>query len=245
MTILKMIALVLPFWFSGYDVDTEYYSEDTTVEISYKEGEHRFTKKQKGQISKVIIESEADIRKLLPTLPDGIGVELEIVDWDIEVVGGVTGRTETNDPPLVLIQISHVYPGGIDAAIHDGLKSTIYHEFHHLSRGWAIQDNKYGPGIDIATVNEGLAEVFAETYTGVAFEASSPPEEGDSWMKEILELPRNASYRDWMFEHPDGRRAIGYRTGNFLIRKAMASSGMDILELSSKSPDYLIKLAGY
>ena len=245
MTILKTIAIVLPFWFTGYDADTACYSEEPAVEITYKDGEHTFTDEQKEQISKVIIESEADIRKLLPTLPEGIQVELEIVDWDIEVVGGVTGRTETNNPPLVLLQLSHVYPGGIDAAITDGLKSTVYHEFHHLSRGWAIKDNKYGPGINIATVNEGLAEVFSETYTGVAFEASSPPEEGDSWMKEILALPTNASYRDWMFEHPDGRRAIGYRTGNYLIRKAMASSGLDILELSSKSPEFLIELAGY
>ena len=245
MTILKMMALVLPFWFSGYDADTDCYHEESPVEITYKDGEQVFTHDQKEKINQVILESESDVRKLLPTLPEGIQVELEIVDWDIEVVGGVTGRTETNTPPLVLLQISHIYPGGIDAAIDDGLKSTLYHEFHHLSRGWAIQDNKYGPGIDIATVNEGLAEVFAETYTGTAFEASSPPKDGDSWMKEILALPTNASYRDWMFEHPDGRRAIGYRTGNYLIRKAMASSGMDILELSKKSPEDLIELAGY
>ncbi|MBT8205414.1 MAG: DUF2268 domain-containing protein [Eudoraea sp.] len=245
MMIVKMIALLLPFWFTGYDIIPDYTEEDGPVEITYKDGEQTFNKEQKEQIGKIIFESEADIRKLLPTLPNGIRVELEIVDWDIEVVGGVTGRTETNNPPLVILQISHVYPGGLNAAINDGLKSTVYHEFHHLSRGWAIQDNKYGPGIDIATVNEGLAEVFAETYTGAAFEASSPPEDGDSWMKEILALPTNASYSDWMFEHPDGRRAIGYRTGNYLIRKAIATSGMDILELSSKSPENLIELAGY
>ncbi|MBT8179907.1 MAG: hypothetical protein HKP60_12390 [Eudoraea sp.] len=245
MMILKIMALLIPFWFTGFDIISDYTEEDSPVEIIYKDGEQTFNKEQKEQISKIIFESEADIRKLLPTLPEGIRVELELVDWDLDVVGGVTGRTETNEPPLVLIQISHVYPGGIDAAILDGLKSTVYHEFHHLSRGWAIQDNKYGPGIDTAAVNEGLAVVFAENYAGASFEANGVPEEGDAWMKEILVLPKNASYRDWMFEHPDGRRAIGYRAGHFLIRKAMAKSELDILELSSKSPENLIELAGY
>ena len=70
-----MIALVLPFWFSGYDADTDYYAEAPSVEISYKDGEKSFTLDQKGQIRKIIVESEAQIRKLLPTLPEGIKVE--------------------------------------------------------------------------------------------------------------------------------------------------------------------------
>ncbi len=48
-----------------------------------------------------------------------------------------------------------------------------------------------------------------------------------------------------MFEHPDGRLAIGYRTGNFLIRKAIAKSGKNIIELSENTPDQILKLAGY
>lgn len=239
------MALVLPFWFTGFELTPEDYKEEPPLEITYKAGEQSFSEAQKKRIAELLIASEKDVRQKLPNLPQGIRVQLEIVDWDIEIVGGVTGRTETNVPPLVLIQISHVYPGGIDAAIEKGLISTVYHEFHHLSRGWAIQDNKYGPGIDIATVNEGLAQVFSETYTGVAFEANSPPKQGDAWMKEILELPRDASYRDWMFEHPDGRMAIGYRTGNYLIRKAMANTDLNILELSKLSPEKIFELAGY
>lgn len=215
--------------------------------ITFKEGESSFTSEQKELIQEIITNSEVEIRALLPQLPDSITVAVEIVGWDLEVVGGVTGRTETNSPPFVAIQISEKYPGGVTAASQTGLKHTIFHEFHHLSRGWAIQDNRYGPGIPIAAVNEGLAVVFSEEYTHQSMEADSPPEAAvaEQWMKEIQALPIDANYQHWMFEHPDGRQSIGYRTGNYIIRKAMANSGKNVLELSKNTPDEIWNLVGH
>ncbi|WP_418498654.1 DUF2268 domain-containing putative Zn-dependent protease [Flagellimonas sp.] len=222
-------------------------NESSNTIVTFTEEGKRFTPPQKELIHKIVLESENEIRDLLPTLPDSINVSLEIVDWDLDVVGGVTGRTETNSPPLVLIQISDNYPGGITKAVQTVLKLTIYHEFHHLYRGWAIQDNKFAPGIDIAAINEGLAVVFSEEYTGKAMDAVSPPEDhiAEQWVKEIRELPKNANYQHWMFQHPDGRQSIGYRTGNYLVRKAMTRSGKDVLELGELSPNEIYQLAGY
>lgn len=221
--------------------------EPTSSIITFKEDATPFTAPQKELIHEVVLESEKEIRNLLPTLPDSISVSLEIVDWDLDVVGGVTGRTETNSPPVVLIQISEKFPGGVTKATQMALKHTLFHEFHHLSRGWAIQDNVYGPGISIAAINEGLAVVFSEEYTGESMEADTPPEAAiaEQWVEEIRALPINANYQHWMFEHPDGRLAVGYRTGNYLIRKAMAKSGKDVLELSELTPDEIYQLAGY
>ena len=215
--------------------------------ITFKEEESSFTSEQKELIQEIITNSEVEIRALLPQLPDSITVAVEIVDWNLDVVGGVTGRTETNSPPFVAIQISEKYPGGVTAASQTALKHTIFHEFHHLSRGWAIQDNRYGPGIPIAAVNEGLAVVFSEEYTHQSMKADSPPEAAvaEQWMKEILALPIDANYQHWMFEHPDGRQSIGYRTGNYIIRKAMANSGKNVLELSKNTPDEIWNLVGH
>jgi len=216
------------------------------VDVVFQEEALKFTALQKTHINEVISNAEEEVRKLLPTLPDSIKVSVESVDWDLDIVGGVTGRTETNSPPLVLLQISNNYHGGIIDSVKTRIRSTIFHEFHHLSRGWAIQDNKFSYGIPNAMVNEGLAVAFTEIYTGNISEVNAYTDEADNWVKEILALPLNANYSDWvMGEHPDGRTYIGYRTGNFLIRRAMTMSGKSILELSALTPEDIIKLAGY
>lgn len=216
------------------------------TDVVFQEGSISFNETQRDFILEVIINSEKEVRKLLPTLPDSIKIIVENVDWDLDAVEGVTGRTEKNAPPLVMVQISHNYQEGVIDSIYSGLKATIFHEFHHLSRGWAIQDNKFEPGIPNAMVNEGLAVAFTEIYTGSSYAANAYTDEADRWVKEILELPLNASYSDWvMGEHPDGRTYIGYRTGNFLIRKAMTNADISILKLSELIPEEIVKLAGY
>lgn len=221
-------------------------SHITEVNVVFQEDSLKFTEPQKFFISKAINKSENEVRKLLPNLSDSIKVIVENVDWNLDIVNGVTGRTETNHPPLVVIQISNNYKGGVIDSVYQGIRATIFHEFHHLSRGWAIQDNKFSYGIPNAMVNEGLAVAFTEIYTGNITDVNSYPNEVGNWVKEILALPLDADYAQWvMGEHPDGRTYIGYRTGNFLVRQAMKKSGKSILELSNLMPNEIIKLAGY
>ncbi|MBN2884819.1 hypothetical protein JXE04_02755 [Patescibacteria group bacterium] len=217
------------------------------LEVVIKEDTNQFSQSQIKVANEIIINAEKKVRGLLPNLPKDIKVIIEIVDWDLNAVGGVTGRTETNNPAIVAIQVSNKFKGDISNALDIGLESTIFHEFHHLSRGWAIQDNKFERGISIAMVNEGLAVIFAEEYTNAVFEENHVPKDADAdaWVKEILGLSKYADYQKWMFKHPDGRTSIGYRSGTFLVRQAMAKSGKNILELSNLTPNEIIKLAGY
>ena len=246
MNLLRSLIFIIPLFLIISCNSNAKKSPIAKVDVVFQEDSLQFTESQKEFIREVIINSEEEVRNLLPNLPDSIKVIVENVDWNLDIVGGVTGRTETNSPPLVRIQISNKYQGGIVVAANSALKSTIFHEFHHLSRGWAIQDNKFGPGISNAMVNEGLAVAFTEIYTGNIIDVNSYPEEADKWVKEILALPIDASYAKWvMGEHPDGRTYIGYRTGNFLTRRAMNISGKNILELSNLMPNEIIKLAGY
>jgi len=246
MNLLRSLILIIPLIciISCNSNPKEY--KTAKVDIVFQEDSLKFTELQKTLIHEVISNSEEEVRNLLPILPDSIKVIVENVDWDLDIVGGVTGRTETNSPPLVLLQISNNYHGGIIDSVKMGIRSTIFHEFHHLSRGWAIQDNKFSYGIPNAMVNEGLAVAFTEIYTGNISEVNAYTDEADNWVKEILALPLDASYSDWvMGEHPDGRTYIGYRTGNFLARRAMTMSGKNILELSALTPDEIVKIAGY
>jgi hypothetical protein len=246
MNILRSLVLIIPVLCIISCNSNSKKSSIVNVDVVFQEDSLKFTESQKVFILEVISNSEEEVRKLLPKLPDSIKVIVEAVDWNLDFVSGVTGRAETNSPPLVLVQISHNYKGGVIDSAYQGIKSTIFHEFHHLSRGWAIQDNKFSYGIPNAMVNEGLAVAFTEIYTGSKNEAEAYTDEADNWVKEILALPLDASYSDWvMGEHPDGRTYIGYRTVNFLARKAMIKSGKTILELSELMPNEIIKLAGY
>lgn len=217
----------------------------TSLNIVFNGGTEKITEVQKELIIKTITESENKIRTLLPLLPKEITVTIQITNKNFEENGGVNGRAERNSPAEVNIEISNIYQGGVSKAIETALIPVIYHEFHHLSRGWAIKDNKHDTEIYIAAVNEGLAVVFSEIYTGVVLPWNKYPDDIEQWVKEIISLPKNSNYRKWMFQHPDGRLGIGYKAGNFIIRKAMANSGKSILELSKLSHRKILKLAGY
>lgn len=202
-----------------------------------------FSDDEKRLINDVIRQAEREVRALLPALPDRIEVTVVTIDRNIDIVGGVTGRAYA--PGKVLLEVSETYPGGVMAAAQAALEGSVYHEFHHLARGWTIEGNRYGPGIAIAAVNEGLASVFSENYTGIYFEAANAyPEEAEAWLQEIVSLPADADYGTWMFQHPDGRTAIGYRIGRYIVHRAAANSGLDVLELSDMSPGDILDLAG-
>jgi hypothetical protein len=218
---------------------------NTGLIFKFNDDKGNLTKVEEEFIINSITESEKKIRTLLPSLPKDITVSIQITDKVFNENGGVIGRAERNFPAEVVIEVSNAYQGGVSETIRTGLISVIYHEFHHLARGWAIQDNKHDTEIYIATVNEGLAVVFSEIYTGVFLPWNKYPDTAEQWVKEIISLPKNSDYRSWMFQHPDGRIGIGYKAGNFIIRKAMANSNKDILELSKLSHRKILKLAGY
>ena len=216
-----------------------------SLTIIYEGGaDNGFSDDEKQLITNLLTHAEQEVRALLPTLPDAIEVTAMVIDRDVDIVGGATGRADA--PGKVLIELSNVFPGGVSAAAQGGgLASTIFHEFHHLARGWTIQGNKFGPGIPIAAVNEGLATVFAEEYTGIYYEeVYSYPENAAAWLQEILALPVDADYSTWMMgQQPDGRKNIGYRVGRYIVHQATANSGKGILELSSLAPEEILKLA--
>ena len=194
-----------------------------------------------ASIQEIGVAVAQDVQGLLPELDDRIELTVRVVTNDLEPVGGVAGWAAR--PGEVQLLVSSAYPGGVEAAIEDGLASVLYHEFHHLWRGWTIEENRFGPGIPTAVVNEGLAGVFSDTYSGRMWERFDYPENVQDWLTEILALPIDADYNTWMNDHPDGRIAIGYRTGRYVVHQAMRKSGKDILALSKLSPEEILTLA--
>ncbi len=219
-------------------------TQATTVVFAPHE-DRPLSEEEKVAIHETLEVTYAMAREVLPGLVDHVTVTVHMVDRDLSNVGGASGRADA--PGEITLEISMQMDGGISTVIDGGLASTFAHELHHLVRGWTISGNRFGPGISIAAINEGMAVVFAEELTGKSYPGNQPPSETDAeaWAIEILALPRRVNYGEWMFAHPDGRESVGYRIGHFVVRRAMATTGQDIIELSSASPDEIWAYAGF
>ena len=133
------------------------------------------------------------VRTLFPTLTQTINVSVVIVDRDLNAVGGVAGRADA--PGEVLIEISSRFPGGLSAAVEAGLSASLFHEFHHLVRGWTMTQNRFGPGIAIATVNEGLAPCSRDVLRQT-FDRFDYPDDASDWLDEIRACRRRLQRLD-------------------------------------------------
>ncbi|WP_282089248.1 DUF2268 domain-containing putative Zn-dependent protease [Aquimarina algiphila] len=203
--------------------------------------EYKFNDAEKEEIRKIAIKADKELRTLLPGLNKNLVLKSKPVPFDLGIVGGVTGRANT--PNEVIAEISFKYEGGVIAAVNQSLSGHIYHEFHHVWKGWTLSENKFDKGIYIAAINEGLADVFSKTYTGHFLDIGSQSDDIKGWTKEVLKLPKDADYNRWMNQHEDGRLAIGYRVGTFIVENAMKNSEMTILELSNLTPNEILKLS--
>jgi uncharacterized protein YjaZ len=202
-----------------------------------------FTPKNKQSIETITKNTISKMYALMPELAAELNFNIRLVDRDLTNVYGVTGRADRKNE--IEISISSSYQGGIEQAVKDGLIGTVFHELHHTVRGWTMHRNHFPQGINTAAINEGLADVFAEIQVGRAMDKMSKEVDFALWSKEIISLPKNADYNEWMNMHSDGREAVGYRTGGYLVRAALKNSGKDIVTLSYYSIEDIYQLAGY
>ena len=178
----------------------------TAVTVDFEAAGGALTEADQQFFRYVATDVAAQMQSIFPDFAPTVAVRVLVGDRDLSAVGGVTGQADA--PGEVMIAISSAYPGGVAGAMDAGLRSVLLHEFHHLARGWTIRENQFGPGIPTAVVNEGLAAVFADTYSGRLYEGYEYPDEADEWLQEILDLPLDANYNTWMNQHPDGRLGI-------------------------------------
>jgi len=192
-------------------------------------------------VQEVCQATEPELRALLPALPPR--VEL-LVTAGPRVIPetGETGSAVT--PRLVVWAVDPKRPEGVESIVRSRLRHTLFHEFHHLVRGWVFYGSEPPESFMHGVVCEGLATAFERDAAG-----SNPPwgeyaEDVESWVTELLSLPPSASYNDWMFRHPDGRRWIGYRAGTFIADRAIQSSGLSAAKLAQTPTDEILRIAG-
>ena len=116
-------------------VSVQATAQSNGLEIKFESNNvHVFSDAEKTQIELATERAKTEVKVLLPNLPENIVVTFSPLAVDLQEVGGVTGRADS--PTQVVVYISPLFEGGISSAVETGLAATLYHEFHHLARGW-------------------------------------------------------------------------------------------------------------
>lgn len=92
-------------------------------------------------------------------------------------------------------------------------------------------------------ISEGMATAFERDFTGVAAPWGDYTDEVAEWVVELRAQPPDAPTRAWMFEHPDGRRWIGFKVGTYLVDRAMKRSGLSSAEMATLSTEEVVRRA--
>lgn len=183
---------------------------------------------------------EPELRQLLPTLADPVRVQIGTEGRVIPQLG-FGARSVTVDSIQVTLDPDH--RDGNVGLLQTHLRPVLFHECHHLVRGWVMHGGMRPLQLIEAVICEGLGSAFERDAAGHSNPWCSYPETVRSWVDELLKLPINAPYVQWMFAHPDGRQWVGYRAGVFIADRAMAASERSAAELAQTPYEEILRLA--
>lgn len=179
-----------------------------------------------------------EVMKLLPFGSDRINFFVQPREFDL--------MDETDDHARVhnsnFIELAFnptLDSKGMERILRD-LRPSVYHELNHAARyNVPIWHKSF---LDDCIL-EGLANVFAREYADEKAPWADYPDDVELWISEIKDAGSTINYEHYLYNHPDGRRWIGYKVGTYIVDTAMSKSGKSILELSSMECSEIFDLA--
>lgn len=203
---------------------------------------YAFPREVRETVRAVCAQVQAELPPLLPTLDRRVEVLLVVGGDRVIPEIGCTGSSVA--PRLVVWTVDPNRSEGVVGIVNARLRHALFHEFHHLARGWVFYGGEPTDTFMDGVISEGLATAFERDAAG-----SDPPwgqydSQVGSWVSELMALPREAPYGDWMFRHPDGRRWIGYRAGTYLADRAIENSGRSAAQLVNTPSVEVLRMAG-
>ena len=228
-----MVAIVLVF------VLITFHSQANAITIEFLEDTYTFSDEEREVIQSIADATEIEVRELLPALDEDLVLIVTAGKYVIAHTGEggmalAAGRVQwTVDPERA---------GGVVTIAKAQLRHTLYHEFHHLVRGWLIQGGRPKTSFMVGVVSEGMATAFARDFSGEKVPWGKYPDDVEDWVSELQDLATAAQYNEWMFLHPDGRQWIGYRAGTYLVDRATKASGKTAVEMVTTPADEVIEL---
>jgi len=200
-----------------------------------------FSKDARRVVEEVCADAEPEIRSFLGDLNEDIELACQTGPFVIPETGEMGMAVS---PGRVGWTVDARLPGGVAAVARAQLRFTLFHELHHLVRGWVMYGGAARTSFMEGVVSEGLATVFERDFGGRETPWGQYPAEVEQWVAELLELPVSASYDHWMFQHPDGRRWIGYRAGAYIVDQAILTSGLSAADLALVPSDEILRMSG-
>lgn len=174
----------------------------------------------------------------ISALPDHLSVTIRPSSYGIIPETGANGYTV--DTELIMLTFDPKVPHGLEN-LKKALRETTFHELNHVHRWMGIA---YDDHILNSVVFEGLATVFEMEYArATPLYGAYQGEPVEEWLAELAGKT-HADYEQYFFDHPDGRRWIGYKVGTWLVREAMRRSGKGVVELTRMAWRDIIKAAG-
>lgn len=195
-----------------------------------------------GVVRGIATQAVAEVSKLLPGLSGDVALAV-IPDGRVIPETGEVGASVS--PGLIEWHVDPSRPEGITGVAERELRFTLFHELHHQVRGWVMQGGEWPTTFMEGPVCEGLASAFERDAAGRRAPWAEYPPEVENWVNELLALPLRSSYREWMFQHPDGRRWIGYRAGTYIADRAIKRSGLSAAQLVTTPTAKVLQLGGY
>lgn len=197
------------------------------IRVEFKaSSRHVFRPEEQAAIRAICDRAELEAREYLPALPLTLWLTVEESSAVIPEYGSSGAALDRSH---MRWRVDATRPEGVIELAELHLRATLFHELHHLARGWVkvsagTSRTPIGarPTLMDAVVSEGLATSFERDVAGHRAPWGEYPPEVRAWVDELLALPDDAPYGQWMFRHADGRRWVGYRAGTFLADQVMA-----------------------
>lgn len=192
-------------------------------------------------IAQICRSTDAELRWLLPKLPSDVTL---MCSFGEQVIPEFGYGASALDKHTITFVIAPSTADEVEQIIKEHLRHVLFHEGHHLVRGWVRRGGmRRGSFID-GVICEGLASTFERDAAGHTAPWCDYPEAVRAWVDELLALPVDADYQRWMFRHPDGRRWIGYKAGTYIVDRAFERTGLDAARLVSTPSRQILELAG-
>ena len=205
------------------------------VTVEYRSG-YTFSRTERNAIERVADRAARDVRQLLPALPADLRITVQA---GTRVIPETGETAETGLPGGVYWTIDPNHDGGVSAVVNAQLRATLFHEFYHL-----VREAMFTPeSLADRAINEGLATAFERDFGGAATPWGAYQDDVKVWTKEFLALPGDAPSRQWMHQHPDGRRWIGFKVGTYLADQAVQASGLSLAQLAAVPRERIIAWA--